>query len=102
MASSFAEGRRVDRLGVTILNCVHISDSDTQAGSYGQFFHERGENNLKGVTISAMLVHPYQQPGEEFSHRELPIAMTGRLCVVAPPEIHMIEGDVTARKPLKR
>ncbi|MQL99401.1 hypothetical protein Taro_032127 [Colocasia esculenta] len=28
-----------------------------------------GENNPKGVTISAMLVHPYLRPGEEFSHR---------------------------------
>ncbi|MQM04693.1 hypothetical protein Taro_037489 [Colocasia esculenta] len=28
-----------------------------------------GENNPKRVTISAMLVHPYQRPGEEFSRR---------------------------------
>ncbi|MQL90073.1 hypothetical protein Taro_022665 [Colocasia esculenta] len=27
----------------------------------------RGENNPNGVIISAMLVHPYQRPGKEFS-----------------------------------
>ncbi|MQL85610.1 hypothetical protein Taro_018142 [Colocasia esculenta] len=27
------------------------------------------ENNPKGVTISAMLVHPYLLPGEDFSYR---------------------------------
>ncbi|MQM23680.1 hypothetical protein Taro_056747 [Colocasia esculenta] len=28
-----------------------------------------GENNLTGVTILAMLVHPYLRPGQEFSRR---------------------------------
>ncbi|MQM05618.1 hypothetical protein Taro_038428 [Colocasia esculenta] len=73
-----------ERLCVTILNWGLISDSDNQAERYAHLSEgvsvcdrigslrprsRRGENNMKWVTISAMFVHPYLRPGEEFSRR---------------------------------